>query len=63
MEPAPASPEQRIVDTITNYYSTVPGELDSAWPMMTVDYQVNHVGGQMRTTPSGVPSLMSSSLT
>ena len=44
--PAPASPEQRIVETITNYYSTVPGDLDSAWPMMTVDYQVNHVGGR-----------------
>ena len=46
VEPAPASPEQRIVDTITNYYSSVPGDLDSAWPMMTVDYQVNHVGGR-----------------
>ncbi|MEV1131232.1 serine/threonine-protein kinase [Agromyces sp. NPDC049794] len=45
--PAPApSPEQRIVDSLTSYYSMLPGDLDSAWPLMTADYQVNHVGGR-----------------
>jgi serine/threonine protein kinase len=38
--------EQRLVDTITTYYSLMPGNLDSAWPMMTADYQENHVGGR-----------------
>jgi serine/threonine protein kinase len=45
-EPPPPSAEQQIVDTITSYYAIVPGDLDSAWPMMTADYQVNHVGGR-----------------
>jgi eukaryotic-like serine/threonine-protein kinase len=29
-----------------DYYSLVPGDLDRAWPLMTADYQVNHVGGR-----------------
>lgn len=45
-EPPPPSAQQRIVDAITSYYSIVPGDLDSAWSMMTADYQVNHVGGR-----------------
>jgi hypothetical protein len=45
-EPPPPSAEQRIVDAITGYYATVPGDLDGAWPLMTADYQVNHVGGR-----------------
>ena len=48
-EATPAPPptdEQRIVAALTSYYSTVPGDLDSAWPLMTADYQVNHVGGR-----------------
>jgi len=44
--PVPVTAEQRIVDTITTYYSIVPGDLDGAWPLMTADYQVNHVGGR-----------------
>ena len=44
--PPPPSAEQQIVDTITTYYGMLPGDLDSAWPMMTADYQVNHVGGR-----------------
>ena len=43
--PAP-SPEQRAVDTVVSYYSLMPGNLDAAWPLMTEDYQVNHVGGR-----------------
>jgi hypothetical protein len=45
-EPRPPSTEQRLVESITTYYSLMPGELDSAWPMMTADYQENHVGGR-----------------
>jgi eukaryotic-like serine/threonine-protein kinase len=45
-EPQPPSTEQRLVESITTYYAMVPGELDSAWPMMTADYQENHVGGR-----------------
>ena len=46
-EPAPPpSPEQRVVDTITSYYALMPGDLDTAWTMMTADYQENHVGGR-----------------
>ena len=45
--PAPApSPEQRVVDTLTGYYALMPGDLDTAWAMMTADYQENHVGGR-----------------
>jgi eukaryotic-like serine/threonine-protein kinase len=44
--PPPPSAEQQIVDAITSYYGMLPGDLDSAWPMMTADYQVNHVGGR-----------------
>lgn len=44
--PPPPSPEQRVVDTITGYYALMPGDLDTAWTMMTVDYQENHVGGR-----------------
>ena len=47
VEPTPPpSPEQRVVDTITSYYALMPGDLDSAWTMMTADYQENHVGGR-----------------
>lgn len=45
-EPPPASAEQRAVDTLVSYYAIMPGDLDAAWPMMTADYQVNHVGGR-----------------
>lgn len=45
-EPPPPSAEQRTVDTIVSYYSVMPDDLDAAWPMMTADYQVNHVGGR-----------------
>ncbi|WP_297372385.1 serine/threonine-protein kinase [Cryobacterium sp.] len=45
-EQQPVSAEQRLVDTITTYYSLLPADLASAWPMMTADYQVNHVGGR-----------------
>lgn len=45
--PAPApSAEQRIVDSLTSYYAMLPGDLDAAWPLMTADYQENHVGGR-----------------
>lgn len=43
---APPSPEQRSADMLVDYYALVPGDLDSAWAMMTEDYQVNHVGGR-----------------
>ncbi|MDY0908539.1 serine/threonine-protein kinase [Microbacterium sp. CFBP9034] len=42
----PLTPEQRVVDTISSYYSMLPGDLDSAWPRMTADYQENHAGGR-----------------
>jgi hypothetical protein len=45
-EPQPQTSEQRLVGTITTYYGLVPDDLDTAWPMMTTDYQVNHVGGR-----------------
>ncbi|WP_448808841.1 serine/threonine-protein kinase [Agromyces bauzanensis] len=46
-EPPPApSAEQQIVDSITTCYAMLPGDLDRAWPLMTEDYQVNHVGGR-----------------
>jgi hypothetical protein len=45
-EVPPVTAEQRVVDTITGYYSLVPGDLDTAWQLMTADYQVNHVGGR-----------------
>lgn len=45
-EPPPPSAEQRAVDTLVSYYAIMPGDLDAAWPMMTADYQVNHVGGR-----------------
>ncbi|HYI32634.1 MAG TPA: protein kinase [Glaciibacter sp.] len=41
-QPAPTGP----VETITTYYSLMPDDLDAGWPMMTADYQVNHVGGR-----------------
>lgn len=43
---APPSAEQRAADTLVDYYALMPGDLDSAWNMMTEDYQVNHVGGR-----------------
>ena len=45
-EAQPPKMEQRLVESITTYYALVPGELESAWPMMTADYQENHVGGR-----------------
>ncbi|GGI47425.1 hypothetical protein BCL57_002122 [Agromyces flavus] len=46
--PAPEAPtgEQRAIQMLVDYYALVPGDLDAAWPMMTDDYQVNHVGGR-----------------
>jgi hypothetical protein len=43
---APASPAERAVTALTSYYALLPADLDSAWPRMTTDYQVNHVGGR-----------------
>ncbi|MGR0219526.1 protein kinase domain-containing protein [Agromyces sp. ZXT2-6] len=43
---APPSAEQRAADMLVDYYALVPGDLDSAWSLMTEDYQVNHVGGR-----------------
>lgn len=43
---SPQSPEQRAVDAVTGYYGLMPGDLDTAWNLMTADYQVNHVGGR-----------------
>lgn len=43
---APPSAEQRIVDTLVGYYGLLPGDRDSAWPRMTADYRINHVGGR-----------------
>ena len=47
-EPAPPAqtPEQRVVDAITGYYALMPDQRDSAWPLMTADYQENHAGGR-----------------
>ena len=45
-EPAPVSPEQRVVDTISGYYGMMPENRESAWPLMTADYQENHAGGR-----------------
>jgi len=45
-QPQAPSAEQRVVESITSYYALVPGQLDNAWPLMTADYQVNHVGGR-----------------
>ena len=49
-QPAPVPPtgEQRAIETISGYYAMLPGDLDSAWPMMTADYQENHAGGRGR---------------
>ncbi|TDN92061.1 serine/threonine-protein kinase [Microbacterium sp. BK668] len=44
--PQPALPEQRVVETIVAYYALMPGQRDSAWPLMTADYQQNHAGGR-----------------
>ncbi len=43
--PAP-TPEQRLTSAVTDYYALMPGNLDAAWPLMTADYQENHVGGR-----------------
>jgi hypothetical protein len=48
-EPEPEPPptaEERVVDTISNYYALLPEDLDGAWPTMTADYQENHAGGR-----------------
>ena len=44
--PAPQTPEERVVDAISGYYALMPGQRDSAWPLMTADYQENHAGGR-----------------
>jgi hypothetical protein len=43
--PAP-TPEQRLAGAVADYYALMPGNLDAAWPLMTADYQENHVGGR-----------------
>lgn len=47
-EPAPQAPtaEERVVQTIADYYATVGSDRDSAWNYMTADYQENHAGGR-----------------
>ena len=45
-EAPPPTPEQRAIETISGYYAMLPGDLDSAWPLMTADYQENHAGGR-----------------
>ncbi|WP_457101318.1 protein kinase domain-containing protein [Microbacterium sp. P5_E9] len=46
-EPAPPpTGKQRAIETISGYYAMLPGDLDSAWPTMTADYQENHAGGR-----------------
>lgn len=42
----PPSPEQQAAATVAGYYEVLPGDLDSAWPLMTADYQENHAGGR-----------------
>ncbi|WP_167136675.1 serine/threonine-protein kinase [Diaminobutyricimonas sp. TR449] len=44
--PEPGTPEQQAVETVAGYYAMLPGDLDSAWPLMTADYQENHAGGR-----------------
>lgn len=44
--PGQPTPEQRAVETVTGYYAMLPGDLDSAWPLMTTGYQENHAGGR-----------------
>lgn len=44
--PAPPTAEERVIGTVTGYYGMLPGDLDSAWPLMTADYQQNHAGGR-----------------
>lgn len=44
--PPPPSAEERIVQAVTSYYGLLPDDLDSAWLLMTADYQDNHVGGR-----------------
>lgn len=42
----PSTPEERVARAVTDYYALLPGSLDAAWPLMTTDYQENHVGGR-----------------
>ncbi|WP_411720239.1 serine/threonine-protein kinase [Mycetocola sp.] len=44
--PQPPTPEQQVMGTVSGYYAMLPGDLDSAWPLMTADYQENHAGGR-----------------
>jgi hypothetical protein len=44
--PPAATPEQRAAEAISGYYALLPGDLDTAWPLMTADYQENHAGGR-----------------
>jgi eukaryotic-like serine/threonine-protein kinase len=47
-EPAPPAQtaEQRATEAVSSYYTLLPGDLDTAWPRMTADYQENHAGGR-----------------
>lgn len=49
-DPAPApqqpSPEERAVQSITDYYAIIGTDRDTAWSLMTADYQTNHAGGR-----------------
>ena len=44
--PPPPTPEERVAQTVTGYYAALPGDIESAWPLMTADYQENHAGGR-----------------
>lgn len=44
--PQPPTAEERAVEAVANYYAIMPGDRDTAWNLMTADYQVNHVGGR-----------------
>lgn len=45
-QPPPPTPEEKAIAMISGYYALLPGDLDSAWPLMTADYQINHAGGR-----------------
>ena len=42
----PPTAEERVAGTLSGYYAMLPEDLDSAWPLMTADYQENHAGGR-----------------
>jgi hypothetical protein len=47
-QPAPPTQtaEQRAAEAVSTYYTLLPGDLETAWPRMTADYQENHAGGR-----------------